>query len=343
MSVEVTDTGAAVKLRSRITSTLDRLLGSWGATRIAKNEGRATIEAAKASQQVQVINAQTEARIKAIRVAGDAVAEQLAQRLREDPEFVERAIETSIVEDILVPQANREAVAQIALEDLRAPDSTGQEELGPESPDQLSAEFLSAIREFAGQASTEQARQLWADVLVREVKAPGTFNRKAMRIIDELDPSIAKLFQEICVARLGSEIPLALIPEIPFKERQALVGAQLLVNVPDLGMTLREMKQLPMVGQLGNILLLAICPAGVSPPVGLSKKFKYRGSAPSILCESLTDSGQAIASLFPADEILNATRLVDAMADHFRGYLVGAQETKIGSKPFYWSPKETMT
>jgi Protein of unknown function (DUF2806) len=54
-------------------------------------------------------------------------------------------------------------------------------------PSELSEEFMTRFETYAEGASTEDLRQRWGRILAREVKKPGTFSLKALRVIDELE------------------------------------------------------------------------------------------------------------------------------------------------------------
>ncbi len=214
--VALTENGVEAKAKSRTVAAFDRLGGNildWanvlleGGTsrRRAKMEGEAKIIAATAEHAVKLIGS--------------------------DDAFAARAL-ASQFGDAARKQLNKDAVLQTAIEDLQSNPPT-QEQSGS-GPEVLSEEFLSRFENYASGASTEQLRERWGRVLASEIRQPGNFSRAVLRIIDEIDPTTAALFEEVCENRVHDILLKPLTGEFDFKTIKSLVEAGLMVE-PGIG------------------------------------------------------------------------------------------------------------
>lgn len=191
-SVEVTETGLKAKAKSRALSGIDRLVGNITEFLNIPMEERQAIRRARLEAQIQVMR---------------AAADVLVSNVGADPEMAKRAIEGNFSQ-ILRRQENKEKVAQIAIEQLKtSPPTDVQQTSGPED---LSDQFLTSFERHAEDASTDEIREKWASVLASEVKKPGSFTKKAMRILDEIEVDTANAFSEMSKHRVGSSIPMCL-------------------------------------------------------------------------------------------------------------------------------------
>jgi hypothetical protein len=56
---------------------------------------------------------------------------------------------------------------------------------------------MNRFERFAEDASTDELRQRWGRVLSAEIRKPGTFSPKVLRIVDEIDQSTAAIFERV--------------------------------------------------------------------------------------------------------------------------------------------------
>ncbi|RUM18423.1 DUF2806 domain-containing protein [Rhizobium vallis] len=153
------------------------------------------------------------------------------ERLKSDPQFAARAFEIHFGM-IARKQINREGVLGYAIEDLKTSPPTEIEAAA--GPEELNQPFMDRFEGYAGEASTEELRQRWGRVLAEEVRSPGTFSNKVLRVVDEIEAITAKLFEDACDHRIGNTLPKCLTGEIPYDTVIALTTAGLLVE-PGLG------------------------------------------------------------------------------------------------------------
>ncbi|WP_164517658.1 DUF2806 domain-containing protein [Rhizobium sp. CIAT894] len=153
------------------------------------------------------------------------------EHLKSDPQFAARAFETHFG-TVARKQINRDEVLGYAVEDLKISPPTEIEAAA--GPEELNQPFMDRLGSYAGEASTEELRQRWGRVLAEEVRNPGTFSNKVLRVVDEIDAATAKLFEDACDHRIGDSLPRCLTGELPYATVIALTTAGLLVE-PGLG------------------------------------------------------------------------------------------------------------
>ncbi|HLP69023.1 MAG TPA: DUF2806 domain-containing protein [Rhizobium sp.] len=213
VSGELTDRGLRASAKSRTAAAFDRLVGNildWPNTFVEADtvKRRARMEA-----ETKIIQAAT---ARAVELIGT------------DDAFAARALAGQFG-DFARKQLNRDAVASIALEDLRTTPPTAEE--AASGPDELTDEFMDRFQGYAEEASTEELRERWGRVLASEIRKPGTFSRKVMRAVDELSSDVAVEFESLCLSRIREgSIVREFAGEIPFDRRSKLVEAGLIVE-----------------------------------------------------------------------------------------------------------------
>lgn len=285
VSGELTETGIKAAIKSRAVSAWDRFFGSKA------DKQRAPIEA-----EIAETNAISAARVKMI----EALGELGVDRLKSDPEFAARAVET-FIPSLLRRQENKDAVLELALEDLRQNPGTEQE--ASEGPPQLDDGFLNRFERYAEDATDEQIRERWAKVLASEIRKPGTFSGKVLRVVDELDASTAALFERVCQYRITNVIPKSLLGEISYIEAARLSNADLIFE-PGLGQ-IRASTELTDNGGVklwmwgfGSVGVAAIQTGAIPNVDSVMKNIDGKAALPVFV---LTDMGLAISSILVND------------------------------------------
>lgn len=216
ISAELTETGVKASAKSRFFSALDRLCGNVTDIGNAHLEGFASRRRAKTEGEVTLIK---------------EAAQYGVHKLEHDSVFAERAFNNQYQKTLKL-QANKDAVVQGALQDLRSsPVSEKEDNAGPE---QLDEEFLNRFERYAEDASTEELQQRWSKVLAGEIRKPGTFSRKVLRAIDELEPETALLFERVAQFALDGVLPICLTGELTFNDQAALISSGLILD-PGMG------------------------------------------------------------------------------------------------------------
>ncbi|PLP60440.1 hypothetical protein CYK37_04700 [Mesorhizobium loti] len=284
VSTELTETGIKASIKSRALSAWDRYWGSRADKR------RSPIDA-----EIAEINAIANARVKIIDVLGDLGVD----KLKHDPSFANRAVD-AFLPSLLRRQQNKDAILDIALEDLRHnPGTDGQANEGPQK---LDDGFLDRFERYAEDATDEQVRERWAKVLTSEIRKPGTFSIKVLRVIDEMDSDTARAFENVCQNRLTNVLPKALTDELSFATRYLLTTSELLLE-PGFG----QVRKAAVVTDFdsndwwfwpfGSIALAMRKTANLPPH--MANVLHIAEDKPALPTYVLTDVAQRIASILP--------------------------------------------
>ena len=157
--------------------------------------------------------AESEARIKIIRENAD----QIAQQMKVDPEYAQIAV-NKYGQKILREQVNLDNISAIAANELRedelnnsvnqstskpnkarSADSSNQEANSSEKK-VIDDNWLNNFETQARQVSTEDMQLRFGRILAGEIRQPGLYSIKAVKLFGELDQNIAALFKKFCSA-----------------------------------------------------------------------------------------------------------------------------------------------
>ncbi|MFJ6024073.1 DUF2806 domain-containing protein [Brevundimonas sp. NPDC092305] len=138
-------------------------------------------------------------RIRSRTAAEDHVSQSLAtsvgQRIGDEAELAERAMSAWLPRAARLQQ-NREAVAQNAVASI--PEYVRQEQ--DSSPHgELDPDWLNVFTRYAEDASSERMRELWGQVLAKEIVRFGSFSLRTIRFMSELDKKTADAFERMAL------------------------------------------------------------------------------------------------------------------------------------------------
>ena len=137
--------------------------------------------------------AETEARVKLIRRS----AEQIAEQMRTDPAYARVAVH-KFGHRVLREQVNLDLISQRAIGEIRNNDHHSDHAGPGESSATIDDDWLNAFETEARQKSTEQMQAFFGKMLAGEIKKPGSFSTRTVRILSNLDQNIAIHFARIC-------------------------------------------------------------------------------------------------------------------------------------------------
>lgn len=284
-SVELNEKGFGAKVKSRLLAALDFLLA-----------GKVNKRGLTDKRQIAIHDAITAAQLSLIGVA----SQTLAAEIENSPELAQRTL-------IAFARAERgtenvQACLTLALDDLSAKPEAA--ETTEDEPDVLDTSLLARWEHYASGATTEELRERWAHVLSSEIRKPGTFSMKTLRVVDELDASTARLFERFCKSLIGVCAP-CLSHGLSSTDLEALQEADLMLQdeLPrylTFGQTERGDKSEWWVMSTGNAGI-------VIPKDGLSDKVKRSGlisnglgfmeGALALNVVSLTSVGRSLSSI----------------------------------------------
>ncbi|MBS0641255.1 MAG: DUF2806 domain-containing protein [Proteobacteria bacterium] len=194
LRAHVDKTGLTVGGKSRFLAATDRLLGGIVGIPAAYFEGIRARAEVKNSMLLELARAQASESIKLLEGMSE-LGKVAAQRL--------------IAEEI-GRQLNREAVwaeTAKAVEDMQDQTSSQSTDTVNDAKE-ISEDWFNIFIGYAERASSEQIQHLWGRVLAGQIRSPGSFSPSTLRIMAEIDPDTAKLFQELVAQRINGELLL---------------------------------------------------------------------------------------------------------------------------------------
>ncbi len=288
-SVQVTDSGINAGAKSRFVAAVDRLAGNFADIANAHLEAHSEVRRAKTKGEVALI---------------DLLAKKAAEHLNVNPDMSARAIGKHF-KNVIARQENSDEVLRSALEDLV--DDVNSDAL-PESDAPLSEDFLSRFERYSENASTGELRQRWGRILAAEVRKPGTFSGKVLRLVDELDRDTALMFQSVCENRIGGILPISLTGRLPFGTLSKLITEDLIV---DPGSNIKYIEY-SIISDLSGIEMYQVYFPEMSVTFPIHVDLDSMNFVDDILIKNgdvlgipsyiLTDAGASIASILPHDQ-----------------------------------------
>ncbi|WP_414474986.1 DUF2806 domain-containing protein [Microvirga sp. M2] len=152
---------------------------------IGADAGAAHLDRIKAAGEAKATATRDE--IKARSAVSEALTQAAVQRALADPELADRAL-ALWADERITKQVNREAVASVAIEDLRE---------DPPPPDQESPsdDWMNVFASYAERASSETLRQHWGRILAGQIRKPGSFSFQTLQLMSILDGKLAEIIQ----------------------------------------------------------------------------------------------------------------------------------------------------
>lgn len=140
------------------------------------------------------IAAETDARVKLI----EKSAAQISNGLEVDPEFAALAA-TKFSHRIVRQHLNVEKIGKIASDDLLASAANNSKS----TDEEISDDWLNNFEREAVEKSSSEMQALFGRILSEEIKRPGAFSVHTVRLIGQLDATVAKLFVRFCSISLS--------------------------------------------------------------------------------------------------------------------------------------------
>ncbi len=135
--------------------------------------------------------AETEARIRLI----DESANQIAQRMRIDPEYA-RVAAQKFSQRVIRQQVNLDMITQRTAVELN--EGGHFSEQPEETDDTINDDWLNAFEAEAMEKSTEEMQALFGKILAGEIRKPGSFSIRTIKILGSIDQTVASHFVRLC-------------------------------------------------------------------------------------------------------------------------------------------------
>lgn len=107
----------------------------------------------------------------------------------------------------IVATLNRSLAHQLNLEDIAEKAVSSPDLKEDADPGKLDPEWVDKFEEHAGAKYDEDAQRLWARLLTGELNKPGSYSRKSMRILDDMEREDAEAFASLCARCTGGVLP----------------------------------------------------------------------------------------------------------------------------------------
>ncbi len=154
--------------------------------------------------------AETAARIKLINTS----AEQIAQQMQTDPEYARVAVQ-KFGHRVLREQVNLDMIGQMAATEIRRDASDSIEQSVPEeSGNTINDDWLNVFETEARLKSTEEMQVYFSKVLAGEIRKPGTYSTRTVRILASLDQEIANHFARLCSMCISTTLGDIRVPSL---------------------------------------------------------------------------------------------------------------------------------
>ena len=230
------------------------------------------------------IRAGTESRVKIMKENAD----QIAKQMNVPPEYARRAA-NKFAEKIIREQVNLDTISAVAADELNKDESTNPTEPSTDDTAEktISDDWLNSFEKEASQKSTEEMQLLFGRILAGEIRKPGSFSIRAVKILSEMDQNTATLFKKLCSECVVFEIPGDEHIRVP-----SLGGNPEFNELSPYGLSLDELNVLHEYGLItqdyDSRYDYRFCIAKENPPVILSFRHQERrwGLLPIPGCES---------------------------------------------------------
>ncbi len=134
--------------------------------------------------------AETKARISLIEKSSNEIAAQM----KFSPEYAHAAVK-KFGQRVVKEQINLDNITSKAVEELESQDV---EEEADTSEKSINDDWLNTFEKEASQKSTDEMQTMFAKILAGEIKTPDSYSIKTLKLLGELDSSVANLFVKFC-------------------------------------------------------------------------------------------------------------------------------------------------
>jgi len=170
------------------------------------------IPVAKMESKAAEIRAESAARIQIINKEGQSISE----KLEVPKEYIDKASEKFasrvIKEQLNLDQIGLNAAYNLAQEDFNEEISDNQKE-----PKEISDDWLNEFENYAKLKSSDDMKLIFGKILSGEIKNPGAYSIRTIRLISQLDNQAASLFQTLCSITVSINIDIG--SGIPYDAR----------------------------------------------------------------------------------------------------------------------------
>ena len=148
------------------------------------------VPVAKLESKAAEIRAASKARIQILNKEG----EQISEQLKVPKEYIDKASE-KFASKIVKEQLNLNEIGLHAANNLNNEKYEDEEK---QTSKEISDDWLNEFENYAKLKSSDEMKMIFGKILSGEIKEPGSFSIRTVRLISQLDNQAAKLFQRLC-------------------------------------------------------------------------------------------------------------------------------------------------
>ena len=153
--------------------------------------------------------AETAARIKLMNTS----AAQIAEQMQTDPEYARVAVQ-KFGQRVLREQVNLDMISQKAANELSDSSDSNEESGSRGSSDTINDDWLNAFETEARLKSTEEMQAFFGKVLAGEIRRPGSYSTRTIKILGSLDQNVAKHFSTLCALSISILGQKTIVPSL---------------------------------------------------------------------------------------------------------------------------------
>ena len=188
--------GIPAPVRRNLLKALEQLCTSVVDVPIAYLTGKADERRAETSARIQLI---------------ETSAEQIAQQMQTDPEYARVAVR-KFGQRVIREQVNLDMIGLGAASVLReAGDAIDQSE-SEESGETLNDDWLNTFEVEARLKSTEDMQAFFSKVLAGEIRKPGSYSTRTIKILGSFDQDVANHFVRLCSLSISRGADFKIVP-----------------------------------------------------------------------------------------------------------------------------------
>ena len=153
--------------------------------------------------------AETAARIKLI----NRTAEHIARQMQIDPEYARVAVQ-KFGHRVLREQVNLDMIGQKAAKEIRDASDSINQSVPEESGNTINDDWLNVFETEARLKSTEEMQVYFSKVLAGEIRKPGTYSTRTVKILASLDQGVANEFARLCSMCISMQFTDIRVPSL---------------------------------------------------------------------------------------------------------------------------------
>lgn len=165
------------QIAKNLDKALGRIIAAGGANIASRLERDTTHRDAQAKAEAHII---------------DASGNYLSGQINGQTPLTDRALKFSFGDTVL-RQTNREAIAKLAIEDLRSQSTA----TSPDATADIDDDWLNSFSELSSAKSNRDIQALWARILAGKIRQPSSFSLQSLHLLSNLDTDDAVLIHSV--------------------------------------------------------------------------------------------------------------------------------------------------